>query len=131
MFTRKLGRTLAARSMNSRTASDVVNEAGSCNAYSSGNEVHFYRANAQCENTGRLADVVFHEFGHSVHSNSVIEGMGAILRICKEHNVPCGRPRVDAKNAQQAVDAGYRFLMAGPVRSFAALDACRKVTGRE
>ena len=61
---------------------------------------------------------------------AVIEGMAAILRICIEHNVPCGRPRVDAKNAQQAVDAGYRFLMAGPVRSFAALDACRKVTGR-
>jgi 4-hydroxy-2-oxoheptanedioate aldolase len=61
---------------------------------------------------------------------AVIEGMAAILRICKEHKVPCGRPRVDGKNAQQAVDAGYRFLMAGPVRSFAALDACRKATGR-
>jgi len=61
---------------------------------------------------------------------AVIEGMMSILRICKEHNVPCGRPRVDAKNAQQAVDAGYRFLMAPPVRSFAALDACRKATGR-
>ena len=61
---------------------------------------------------------------------AVIEGMMAILRICREHNVPCGRPRVDAKNAQQAVDAGYRFLLAGPVRSFAALDACRKATGR-
>ena len=61
---------------------------------------------------------------------AVIEGMAAILRICKEHKVPCGRPRVDGKNAQQAVDAGYRFLLAGPVRSFAALDACRKATGR-
>lgn len=61
---------------------------------------------------------------------AVVEAMGAILRICKEHGVACGRPRVDAKNAQQAVDAGYRFLMAAPVRSFAALEACRKVTGR-
>ena len=61
---------------------------------------------------------------------AVIEGMTAILRLCREHNVPCGRPRVDAKNAQQAADAGYRFLLAGPVRSFAALDACRKATGR-
>lgn len=61
---------------------------------------------------------------------AVVEAMGAILRICKEEGVACGRPRVDAKNAQQAVDAGYRFLMAAPVRSFAALDACRKVTGR-
>lgn len=61
---------------------------------------------------------------------AVVEGMQAILRICKEHNVPCGRPRVDGNNAQQAVDAGYRFLMAAPVRSFAALDACRIATGR-
>ena len=61
---------------------------------------------------------------------AVIEGMAAILRICKEHGVACGRPRVDGKNAQKAIDDGYRFLMAGPVRSFAALEACRKAAGR-
>ena len=61
---------------------------------------------------------------------AVIEGMTAILRICKEHGVPCGRPRVDEKNAQKAIEAGYRFLMAAPVRSFSALDACRKAAGR-
>jgi cysteine-rich repeat protein len=54
-----------------------VNENGSCNAYSTGNDVHFFRKNAMCENTGRLADVVFHEFGHSLHNNSLIAGMGA------------------------------------------------------
>jgi len=61
---------------------------------------------------------------------AVVEAMTAILRICQEHGVPCGRPRTDQKNAQAAVDAGYRFLMAAPVRSFAALDACRKAAGR-
>jgi 4-hydroxy-2-oxoheptanedioate aldolase len=61
---------------------------------------------------------------------AVIEAMQAILRICKEHKVPCGRPRVDAKNVQRAIDDGYRFLMAPPTRSFAALEACRKATGR-
>ena len=61
---------------------------------------------------------------------AVIEGMTAILRICKEHGVPCGRPRVDEKNAQRAIEAGYRFLMAAPVRSFSALEACRKAAGR-
>jgi len=54
-----------------------VNEPGSCNAYSTGTEVHLFQASAQCENTGRLADVVFHEFGHSVHYHSIIAGMGA------------------------------------------------------
>lgn len=54
-----------------------VNENGSCNAYSTGNDIHFFRGDASCENTGRLADVVFHEFGHSLHASSVIDGMGA------------------------------------------------------
>ena len=61
---------------------------------------------------------------------AVVEAMEAILRICQEHKVACGRPRVDGKNAQKAVEAGYRFLMASPVRSFAALDACRSAAGR-
>jgi len=54
-----------------------VNENGTCNAYSTGDEVHLYRAGTGCANTGRLADVVFHEFGHSLHAHSVIAGMGA------------------------------------------------------
>jgi len=54
-----------------------VNEAGSCNALSSGDDLHFFRASAQCENTGRLADVVMHEFGHSFHAHVLIPGAGA------------------------------------------------------
>ena len=62
---------------------------------------------------------------------AVVEAMAAILRICTEHGVACGRPRTDEKNARWAVEAGYRFLMAAPVRTFSALDACRKAAGRE
>ncbi len=54
-----------------------VNENGSCNAFSTGNDIHQFRKTAQCENSGRLADIVFHEFGHSLHNNSAIPGMGA------------------------------------------------------
>ena len=54
-----------------------VNETMTCNAYSTGNDIHFFLADAQCENTGRIRDVVFHEFGHSVHNNSIIPGFGA------------------------------------------------------
>lgn len=61
---------------------------------------------------------------------AVVEAMTAILRICREHGVVCGRPRTDATNAQRAIEAGYRFLMAAPVRSFAALTACRQAAGR-
>ncbi|HEX5061941.1 MAG TPA: hypothetical protein VFV99_21380 [Kofleriaceae bacterium] len=53
-----------------------VNESGGCNAFSNGNDIHFLRKNTQCENTGRLADVVYHEFGHSLHNNSIIDGVG-------------------------------------------------------
>ncbi|HEU0031173.1 MAG TPA: hypothetical protein VFQ53_11110 [Kofleriaceae bacterium] len=52
-----------------------VNENQTCNAFSTGDDIHFFRA-GQCENTGRMADVVYHEFGHSLHANSIIEGVG-------------------------------------------------------
>ena len=61
---------------------------------------------------------------------AVVEAMTAIRRICGEHGVPCGHPHVDAQNAQRVIDEGYKFLMAAPVRTFAGLDACRKITGR-
>lgn len=54
-----------------------VNENGSCNAYSTGDDIHFFNGNSQCENTGRLPDVIYHEFGHSLHANSIIDGAGA------------------------------------------------------
>jgi cysteine-rich repeat protein len=50
---------------------------GQCNAFSTGDDLHFFpRTAATCENTGRMADVVYHEFGHSLHNHSVIPGVG-------------------------------------------------------
>jgi cysteine-rich repeat protein len=54
----------------------AVNESSSCNAYSTGDDIHFFRRGNGCENTGRLSDVVYHEFGHSLHANSIIAGVG-------------------------------------------------------
>ncbi|MGE0867118.1 MAG: hypothetical protein AB7P03_01055 [Kofleriaceae bacterium] len=60
-----------------------VNENDSCNAFSTGDDIHFFRkvtspdmAGDNCENTARLADVVYHEFGHSLHRQSIIPGVG-------------------------------------------------------
>ena len=61
---------------------------------------------------------------------AVVEAMTAIRRICNEHGVACGHPHVEPANAQRVIDDGYKFLMAAPARSFAGLDACRKITGR-
>lgn len=60
-----------------------VNIGQTCNANYNGSSVNFYRATTpgagtQCENTGRISDVIYHEFGHSVHGHAVIPGVGAV-----------------------------------------------------
>ncbi len=62
---------------------------------------------------------------------AVVDAMTAIRRICREHNVPCGHPHVDAHNAAAVIEAGYRFLVAAPTRSYGGLETCRKLTKRE
>ena len=53
-----------------------VNDYGYCNAYSTGDDIHFFRSASICENTARVADVIYHEFAHSLHKQSVIAGVG-------------------------------------------------------
>ena len=62
----------------------VVNEGGGedvCNAYSNLDDIHFLVAGSiggingwVCGNTARLADVVYHEFGHSIHGQAMVGG---------------------------------------------------------
>ncbi|MEO8552591.1 MAG: hypothetical protein ABI678_21590, partial [Kofleriaceae bacterium] len=54
-----------------------VNETNPCNAFSTGDAVHLARGATECENTGRVADVVYHEFGHALHFHEVISGVGS------------------------------------------------------
>ncbi|HEX2691616.1 MAG TPA: hypothetical protein VHN14_33625, partial [Kofleriaceae bacterium] len=56
----------------------TVNDSpGQCNAFSTGDDIHFFpKTLGTCENTGRMADVVYHEFGHSMHRHSLIPGVG-------------------------------------------------------
>jgi len=54
-----------------------VNETNPCNAFSSGTDVHLARGTPDCENTGRVADIVMHEFGHSLHFHESIPDVGA------------------------------------------------------
>jgi 4-hydroxy-2-oxoheptanedioate aldolase len=58
------------------------------------------------------------------------EAMAEILRICKEHNVPCGHPHVDERNVERLLAEGYRFLMPSPVRTYAGLARGRELAGR-
>ena len=61
---------------------------------------------------------------------TVASAINEILAICKQYNVPCGHPHVDAKNVEQLIEQGFRWLMPGPVPSFAALEIGRRVSGR-
>ena len=61
---------------------------------------------------------------------SVVEAMGLIVAACKECSVPVGHPHVDSNNVERILKEGYRFLMAAPTRSYAALDKCRQLAGR-
>ena len=66
------------------------------------------------------------EYEHPV----VAEAIDRILKICNDHNVPCGHPHPDAKNIERLIAQGYRFLMPSTPRSFAVLEQGRKVAGR-
>ncbi|MEO6774203.1 MAG: hypothetical protein ABI467_14485 [Kofleriaceae bacterium] len=55
-----------------------VNLAQDCNAYFDGAALNFFHRTAMCENTALIQDVVYHEYGHRVHSAEVIPGVGAV-----------------------------------------------------
>ena len=60
----------------------------------------------------------------------VLKWMARVVNTCKEHNVVVGHPHVDASNVERVLGEGYRFLMAAPVRSYAALEKGLKLAGR-
>jgi Zn-dependent metalloprotease len=59
-----------------------VDEAGSCNAYFNGSSINFYEEGLSsngtdyCEATGKIADVVYHEYGHAINSSRYNNGSG-------------------------------------------------------
>jgi hypothetical protein len=55
----------------------TVNINDTCNAFSDGNSINFLRESNMCSNTGRLVDIIYHEFGHSLHQQSIIGGVGS------------------------------------------------------
>ena len=72
------------------------------------------------------------EMGHprEYDQPDVAAAINTILRICKEHNIPCGHPHPDANNMERLVEEGYKFLMPSAGRSFAVLNQMRSLAGR-
>ena len=54
-----------------------VNLAQDCNAFFDGSALNFFHRAAMCENTALIQDVVFHEYGHRVHTAEIIVGVGS------------------------------------------------------
>jgi len=61
---------------------------------------------------------------------TVAAAIEEILAICKAHNVVCGHPHANAKNIEELVAKGYRWLMSLPTYSFAGLEKGLKASGR-
>ena len=89
-----------------------VNINDSCNAFSDGNSINFFRSGDGCANTGQLADVVYHEFGHSLHTNSIIEGVG---RFDGAHSEGLSDFLAASITGDPAMGRGF-FQSAGPLR---------------
>ncbi len=59
-----------------------MNIPAACNAFWGGSSVNFYRENAQCRNTGEIAAIFDHEWGHGMDNNGVnpnISGPGEAI----------------------------------------------------
>lgn len=59
--------------MMSEPLTAKVNSNSNCNAYYDGN-LNFYKEGGGCNNTGRIADVIYHEWGHGFHYYSLEAG---------------------------------------------------------
>ena len=59
------------------------------------------------------------------------ESMAKVVATCKRHNVVVGHPHVDSENVERVLDEGYRFLMAGAGRTYAALNKGLELSGRK
>ena len=64
----------------------TVNINDSCNAYYDGN-VNFFQKGGGCNNTGRIADVNYHEWGHGVHYSAAGSYYLTVLSV-REPEIP-------------------------------------------
>ncbi|MCK6526179.1 hypothetical protein L6R50_00995 [Myxococcota bacterium] len=61
-----------------------VNTSGNCNAFYDYSSINFYRSGGGCNNTGRISDVVYHEFGHGFHDAQIVHGVGELEEALSE-----------------------------------------------
>ncbi|HEX5058367.1 MAG TPA: hypothetical protein VFV99_03360 [Kofleriaceae bacterium] len=53
-----------------------VNIDQACNAFFDGKALNFLHSSSSCQNTALIQDVVFHEYGHRLHTAEILQGVG-------------------------------------------------------
>lgn len=93
-----------------------VNLPDVCNAYWDGQTINFYQAGGGCNNTGRIASVVYHEFGHGYHQQltnnlvgSVGEGTGDFLAATLAGDPVIGRGISTNGGGLRRIDEDRRY----------------------
>ena len=88
----------AANPMSEDRLTSNVNLSSTCNAYYDGS-VNFYSAGGSCNNTGQIADVNYHEWGHGFHyyalqsgtyDGALSEGTGDMISAIVTHDADIG-----------------------------------------
>ena len=89
-----------------------------CNAYFDGT-LNFYQAGGGCNNTGRIADVSYHEWGHGFHYYNLVSGEfdGAISEGIGDS--------VAVLNTGDYVISPYFFTSGGGIRELSSDRVCR------
>lgn len=98
-----------------------INIAMECNASFDGTALNFYKESSRCENTGLLADVVFHEFGHAMHFSSLIPGVGRMDGAFSE-----GLSDFLAVSITEDPGMGRGFFIATPTQALRDLDPANR-----
>ena len=75
--TKEMARGLISNSwLNGRLTSNM-NINSTCNAFWNGSTINFYRSGGGCSNTGEIAGVFVHEWGHGMDANDVVGGIAS------------------------------------------------------
>ncbi len=99
-----------------RSLTANVNLPDTCNAFWDGQTVNFYAAGGGCNDTGRIASIVYHEFGHGYHQSltgrvvgSIGEGSGDYLSATLLREATVGRGfRTDGRGIRR-IDVDKRY----------------------
>lgn len=92
-----------------------------CNAFWDGSALNFYLGNSNCNNTARVAGVVYHEYGHRLHQYTSVAGAGSL-------DPSLGEGVADYLSAITTGDPGVArgFYTSSPVTSLRYVDDGRR-----